>query len=555
MATHVMKQYADRKKRVVFMVHRREIVHDIVRRLAAHGIDASRGIYNNHRVRVVSVQRALRAKIQPVDLLVVDEAHHYAADEWKLAMERVQAKRVLGFTATPQRADGRPLGDMFEGIVDVVSYKALVKLGFLTPCRVLRPPERIQKTEIAQDPAEAYLNYARGERCIIFVRRIAEAHAVAEKLRAQGVRAEAVWGKMASRARDATMLRLENGQLDVVANVGILTEGVDVPHVTTLVLARPCAHQSTYVQIVGRVLRACPGKKRATLIDLVGASFTHGLPNQEREYSLDGEGMRLIPLREDSRSGPSGPHKPMEDYEVLDLDLEEVAPGDFRVLPPPPPKPLHARADDELTPKELALRLKRRAKAERQKAGLPDPRTLELQELVSRYGGEMVGPVGYTRHGTTFGFLSETRGFWVAIWSQNGKRSNFGLATKDKGQAEELLHVFRSEGPDALRKRVLQHKRSAVCVFRDKGAGRAYRISYWNAERTKRKQQTLYTTDRQEAEEMRLLFERGDMAEFELRQRLNRDRHNGIANEKRSEALKRAHAEGRGRWPSAAAAE
>jgi superfamily II DNA or RNA helicase len=100
------------------------------------------------------------------------------------------------------------------------------------------------------------------------------------------VRSAVISGRTSLPERDGALLKLEAGELDVVVNVGVLTEGFDAPHVSCIVLARPCAHDSTYIQIVGRMLRAAPGKAEATLIDLVGASHRHGLPGQNREHTL-----------------------------------------------------------------------------------------------------------------------------------------------------------------------------------------------------------------------------------------------------------------------------
>ena len=538
MATHLMAAHARQGKRVLFLVHRREIVHDIKERLKAKGIHCASTLYSDRKVRVVSVQSALRAQILPVDLIVVDEAHHYAADEWKLVMDRIQTNRIVGFTATPQRADGRSMGDMFEEIIDVVSYSQLIRQEHLTPCRVLRPRESIGKDQLALGPAEAYLRYGRNERTIIFVRRVKEAEEVAAELRLAGVRAEALHGVTAKKHRDQVLTRLEQGELQVVVNVGILTEGVDMPHVTSLVLARPCAHASTYVQIVGRVLRRAPDKKIATVIDLVGASFVHGLPNQDRIYSLEGVGMEQ--RTRDSRSGPSGEHTPMGDIEIelLDLDLVEIKPMGFNTAPLPPTGSL----TPEPKPTEEPFELTKRQKSLLARAEL-------LRELGIKQGKNQQQPrengkfvpghtrSDYTPHGTSPGFVFQDRGFWNASWTQDRKKVRLGLCCKEESAAKKLLEILRTQGPEALRDEVRKRKRNAMTLYKER-ASSLWALRRWNEDRTARLTVKLSTSSLEHAEHLRDLFLQGRDEEAKRLIYRYQARSEAKADEKRAETMR-----------------
>jgi hypothetical protein len=93
-----------------------------------------------------------------------------------------------------------------------------------------------------------------------------------------------------SERRD-TLTRFADGSVTVVVNVFTMTEGIDVPRVSTIVLSRTCGHVSTYMQIVGRALRTHPGKARALLLDLTGVANKHGMPTDDREFSLNGAGI------------------------------------------------------------------------------------------------------------------------------------------------------------------------------------------------------------------------------------------------------------------------
>lgn len=469
-ATEYIARAAKLKKRVLFMVHRREIVHDIARRLGARGIRLAQTLRSDRLVRVVSVQSVLNSEMLPVDELVVDEAHHYAADEWGKVLDATRAKKIIGFTATPQRADGRALGDIFGRLVDVVSYSELIQAGHLVPCRVLRP-RALLSNEIARDPAEAYLEFGRGETCVIFARRVTEAQSIRDQLRAAGVAAECISGLTPKPKRDDIMARFAEGFVSVVVNVGVLTEGVDIPHVSCIVLARPCAHASTYVQIVGRALRAAHGKHEATLIDLVGASHEHGLPAQDRHYSLEGAGIeperRLYDPRHRSGEAP-------EDPEVLDLDLELVAAVRPMAKEPPPKIPRPAPSG---------------------------PRNAWFERGHS--------PI-------TAGFVYESKGYWNLAWNSHGKRQRIGLATKEREVAEQMLEVFRQHGPEATRSAVRQRKIMEFAIYRD-GRG-TWRLWYYeDADRTKRARRSLYTEDEAEAQTILELFQRRCDAEAEQR--------------------------------------
>jgi len=293
MAVALLERASRRGERALFLVHRREIVRDVRDRLAERGIDAglilSEEPNTPARVQVASVQTLLQSSARGFRLVVVDEAHHYLADEWHATLRRVgKGARLVGFTATPQRQDGKPLGDVFDELIDVVSYSELVRDGHLVPCRVLRAPAPLG-ADLAMSPAAAYLQHARGSSAFVFESTALRGRATAAELRAAGVRAEFVMWTMRRDERDAIVRRLQSGELQVVVNLYTMTEGVDVPRVNTIVLARPCRFAGAYIQIVGRALRAHRGKREALLLDLTGASYLHGLPITDRAYALHGK--------------------------------------------------------------------------------------------------------------------------------------------------------------------------------------------------------------------------------------------------------------------------
>ena len=333
MAASLLARTVKQGKRALFLVHRREIVLDVARRVQAElGRDVGVILPGKRRspdarVQVASVQSLLRVGVDlpKADLIVPDEAHHYAADEWRGVLEAYKRTPMVGFTATPQRADGRAMGDVFEKLVVVVGYAELIAAGHIVGCDVLRPPHRLG-IDLAQEPVAAYQRYANGRPALVYVRRVDDAKRIAKHFGQAQIAAAVVHGKTPKAERDETLRKLADGSLTVVVNVYALTEGVDVPRVSAIVLARTCDHASTYVQIVGRALRSHRGKGRALLLDLTGVSHKHGLPTDDRVYSLEGSGMGEPVERE---SG--GAEREQRVPKVLGLELVGV--GGDRLTP------------------------------------------------------------------------------------------------------------------------------------------------------------------------------------------------------------------------------
>lgn len=292
MASAMLRDAAKAGQRCLLLVHRREIVRDLRDRVAAMGMRVGTILPGEPRdatapVQVASVQSLLSTPPVAYDLVIVDEAHHYAAKEWGAVVARIGAPRIVGFTATPQRADGKPLGDMFDALVDVVSYSSLLEARLIVPCRVLRPEVPLDGN-LAQEPADAYLRYARRSSAFIYVTSAEEAEVTCARLVEAGIAAAIVSHTTPATERAQSIEGLASGSLSVIVNIYTMTEGIDVPRVDTVVLARPCRHASTYIQIVGRALRAHPGKRTAVLLDLTGTSYAHGLPVTDRMYALEG---------------------------------------------------------------------------------------------------------------------------------------------------------------------------------------------------------------------------------------------------------------------------
>lgn len=278
--------------RVVWLAHRSELIDQAVATLGRFGIRtgvfaAQRMEQLDERVIVASWQTMLsRGETLPADLLITDECHHAKSTEWQTVIDRYTHARRLGLTATPQRGDGRALGDVFDELIVAAQYSELIKAGHLVPCRVFRP-EQDMSPAIARHPLVAYQAHAHGKQAIVFARSVQIAREYAREFNDAGIAADSLDGTTTN--RQEIIERFKSGATRVLVNVFVLTEGFDHPACEVCIIARGCSYTGTYLQMVGRVLRPAPGKQAAILIDLAGVSHSHGLPTEDRTYSLDGK--------------------------------------------------------------------------------------------------------------------------------------------------------------------------------------------------------------------------------------------------------------------------
>lgn len=294
-AAAIINAARERNRRILFLAHRDELLRQTVSKLRAVGLLDLRLIQGATDlgspiapVTVASVPTLANRldRLPKADLVVFDEAHHVKADTWTQIAKHYADSHLLGMTATPQRGDGRPLGDIFDALVVGSTVAELTSLGHLVPCRAFAPPNILDTAELAMSPAAAYAQHGNGERAVVFCRDRKHATEVAAEMGG-----EVVHGAMPIGKRQDILARFERGDLRVVTNVQVLTEGWDCPPTAVCILAKKPQHAGTYLQMLGRVLRPAPGKTHATVIDLCGASLVHGLPETEREYTLDGKGI------------------------------------------------------------------------------------------------------------------------------------------------------------------------------------------------------------------------------------------------------------------------
>lgn len=329
---------AARGHRVLILAHRAELVADLSQRI--HGFGIPHGVIAagyredlRHLVQVGSVQTVVRrlGRIPAPSMVIQDEAHHLIAGNlWGRVIATWPQAFLIGKTATPERLDGRGLGDghggFFTAMVLGPDAAWLTQEGFLAPARVFAPPgidlsgigrfdtrrgqdQAEQRLRQGQAMGDAVSHYRRtiepvhNGTAIAFCCSVAHAEAVAAAFRAQGIASATLDSTMERSHRRRTIADLGTGQLKVLSSCDIISEGTDIPSVTGAILLRPTDSLGLHLQQVGRPLRPCPGKPCAVINDHVGNTLRHGLPTDPREWSLEGrpKGKRApsdaIPIR------------------------------------------------------------------------------------------------------------------------------------------------------------------------------------------------------------------------------------------------------------------
>ncbi len=296
------------ERRFLFIARLDTLIDDTHARLTRAGVyagyvQAGRPTDPLAPVQVCSLQTLYRrGERPPAHWIFFDEAQGAPTESGRAIVDAYPHARIVGLSATPERADGKPLGDIFEHMECGPSARWLIEHSFLVPCDVIAP-DRYQERALAMDPVAAYHRFAPGTRAIVFATNVAHAEELTARFRASGVTAECVVGDTSPVVRRAVRGRMTDGELRVLVGVGVFIEGFDLPAIETVVLARGFGATGSFLQAIGRGLRPSPAteKTRCTVIDLRGSVHALGLPDEDRRWSLDGVACRriepLAPLR------------------------------------------------------------------------------------------------------------------------------------------------------------------------------------------------------------------------------------------------------------------
>lgn len=314
--SYMAKGAMQRGNKVWILAHRVELVDQISQSLTAfdvpHGFVAA-GYAPRPRmsVHVCSTQTLVNRtdRLAPPDFIIVDEAHHATT---KNTIGRILAAtpraRVLGVTATPSRLSGEGMGEVFQSLVIGPTVAELIDAGALAPAKVYAPPTvdtaalhlrggefvtaevsaLVDTPKITGDAVDHYRRLASGRPFITFTASVAHARHVADDFTAAGFPCMHVDGGMDRLTRKRIIDDYRNGRLLGLSSCDLVSEGFDVPGIHVGISLRPTASETLWLQQVGRCLRVCEGKDGAIILDHAGNTLRHGLPTDEREWTLAG---------------------------------------------------------------------------------------------------------------------------------------------------------------------------------------------------------------------------------------------------------------------------
>ena len=301
--------------RTHIFVHRDELITQVCARLEKYGIDhgviaAGHAEKPWELIHVCSVQSYIKrlGRLEKPDFMIFDEAHHCTAATYVKIMDWGMCD-VLGVTATPYSLQGKGLADagfthMVCGpqIPDLIPEYLVKPYVYTVPGAIdlgklkMRAGEYaveaaeqwVEDARITGDAPQQYLKLTPGTTAVAFCVSVAKAKECAEAFNAVGVPAACIDGEMAKGDRRELIRKFSTGEILVLTNCNLVSEGFDLPRIQTVILLKPSKSLVYYQQAIGRAMRKDEGKTHCTVLDHVKAVQEFGLPDSRREWSLCG---------------------------------------------------------------------------------------------------------------------------------------------------------------------------------------------------------------------------------------------------------------------------
>ena len=295
--SYIFAKMAERAKGpVLVLTHRRELLEQTGRLFQQNGINA--------RIEMILTEANRLGENERPALIITDEAHLSRSNSWMKVLDYYNTHTV-GFTATPIRLDGKPLGDIYDELVTGVSVRWLIENNRLAPYEYYAPTAvetdelRVQYGDyvikdleqlmsdraIYSDVLKSWERIAKGEKTIAYCVSVKHAKETAEMFCKAGYPAVEIDGGTPPSRRAEIMQDFRDGKIMILCNVGIISEGVSIDDVTCCLLLRPTESHALYWQQGMRSMRYLPGKI-AKVIDCVGNYSRNPLFDADVEWSL-----------------------------------------------------------------------------------------------------------------------------------------------------------------------------------------------------------------------------------------------------------------------------
>lgn len=307
---------------VLIVTHRNELVKQIADELKdSYNIDCSlitaeeRTSHKNPKpVCVASIQtlknRLYKWSEYNFNVVIIDEAHHTRAKTYHRVINTFNSAKLLGVTATPYRLNDVGLAAEYERIIVSPPIKDFIEAGWLSnydyysieenesiydglsslpldkwgDYEVFSLSQFCNKDSIRAQVVGSYLKYAKGKKGIVYTINREHNDRLCQEFRQYGINAYAIDGKTKTDVRENIVNMFRRGEIDVLCNVNIFSEGFDCPDVEFIQLARPTKSLALYLQQVGRGLRITNGKEKVIILDNVGLCMRFGLPSIKRKW-------------------------------------------------------------------------------------------------------------------------------------------------------------------------------------------------------------------------------------------------------------------------------
>lgn len=288
-----------KNNRVLFLIHRKEVLDQAIKTFKEQGV-------NSDLLTAGMVQTLTRRvdKLSEPQLILIDEAHHALAKSYQNILKKFPNTFVLLFTATPIRTGRQQLDLIADDIIVGQSIQELTEKGFLAPFRYFQPPndfdvKQLKKsstgdyTKDSMDKAlsnklfghivKQYKRIANGKQAVVYAHSIDAALKITTEFNEAGISASEVDGTTPKDKREEIVQRFRDQELKILVNVNLFTEGVDLPNVDCVIMARPTASLALYLQFSMRCLNPRPGKT-AIIIDHANNFKKFGYPDDERDW-------------------------------------------------------------------------------------------------------------------------------------------------------------------------------------------------------------------------------------------------------------------------------
>ena len=288
-----------KKNRVLFLVHRREILDQTITTFKKQKVDLN--------LTTLGMVQTLTRHIENIPeprLIIVDEGHRALAKSYQRILKQFPKAIVLLFTATPHRTGRTQLDQIADDIIVGQSIHELTDKGFLAPFRYFQPPndfdskllkrsstgdftnesmQEAMSTKIFGHIVKQYKRIADGMQAVVYTYSIDSAVEIARKFNSEGISVVEVDGTTPKEKRDLAVRKFREQEIKILVNVNLFTEGVDLPNVDCVIMARPTASLALYLQFSMRCLNPRPGKT-AIIIDHANNFKTFGYPDDDRDW-------------------------------------------------------------------------------------------------------------------------------------------------------------------------------------------------------------------------------------------------------------------------------